>query len=171
MYKLREIDRKDLQKINAWRNDPELIKFLGAPFRYITPEIDIRWYEAYLSNRNTAIRCAIVDEKDQILGLVSLLSIDNLNRSAEFNIMIGDLQNCGKGIGTFATKQMISHAFNNMNLNRIELTVLEDNIRARKLYEKCGFVLEGTKRDCNYKNGKYVNMCMYAILKKDYIEG
>ena len=49
MYKLRELSRKDLMEINRWRNNPELIKLLGAPFRYIDVQIDERWYENYLS--------------------------------------------------------------------------------------------------------------------------
>lgn len=38
---------------------------------------------------------------------------------------------------------MLEHAFSNMNLHRVELAVLEDNRRARALYEKVGFVEEG----------------------------
>ena len=121
-------------------------------------------------NRNTNVRCAIVDEKDEILGLVSLLNINHLNQSAEFHIMIGETENRGKGIGTFATKSIINHAFNNLNLHRVELTVLEDNVRARNLYEKIGFVLEGVKRHVIYKNGSFVNMCIYSILKNEFSE-
>ena len=46
---------------------------------------------------------------------------------------------------------------------------LEDNIIARNLYEKVGFVHEGTKRNARYKNGKFVNMLIYSILKDEYI--
>jgi len=35
MYKLRELRKEDIPKINKWRNDSELINHLGAPFRYI----------------------------------------------------------------------------------------------------------------------------------------
>lgn len=35
MYQLRELERRDLEAINTWRNDSELISLLGAPFRYI----------------------------------------------------------------------------------------------------------------------------------------
>lgn len=81
--------------------------------------------------------------------------------------MIGDCENQGKGIGTFAVKEMINHAFYNLNLHRIELTVLEDNVRAIHLYEKCGFKYEGRKRKAKYKNGKFVDMKMYAILREE----
>lgn len=172
MFYLRELERKDLEKINKWRNDPELIDFLGAPFRYINLDVDIKWYESYMSNRGNAVRCAITsDDRDDILGLVSLVSVNYMNQSAEFHIMIGHKENQGKGIGTFAVREMLNHAFNNMNLQRVELTVLEDNKRAKNLYEKCGFVYEGRKRKAKYKNGKFVDMLMYSILKPEFLGG
>ena len=40
MFHLRELERKDLPTINKWRNNPELIALLGAPFRYINLDVD-----------------------------------------------------------------------------------------------------------------------------------
>ena len=169
MYRLRELERRDLKEINKWRNDSELIASLGAPFRYINAEVDEKWFDSYMSNRGSAVRCAIVDEnKDVILGLVSLVAIDHLNQSAEFHIMIGNKENQGKGIGTYAVKEMLHHAFYNLNLRRIELAVLEDNQRAQKLYEKVGFVREGVKRQAKYKHGKFVNMIIYSLLLDEF---
>lgn len=169
MLKLRELNELDLKIINSWRNDPELISNLGAPFRYINYEVDRRWYESYMNNRSTNVRCSIVDESDMILGLVSLVSIDYMNQSAVFNIMIGDKKKQGRGIGFFAVKEMLNHAFNNLNLQRVELFVLEDNKRAIHLYEKSGFKYEGRKRKARYKNGKFVDLFMYSILKEEFI--
>ena len=169
MYKLREIDKKDLRVINKWRNDQELIKYLGAPYRFINIGVDERWFDNYMSSRNNTVRCAVVEENnDEILGLITLTAVDYLNQSAELHIMIGGIQNRNKGIGTFAVREMLKHAFNNLNMHRVELTVLETNARAIHLYEKIGFVHEGTKRDSNYKNGKFVNMRLYSILKEEF---
>ena len=159
MYRLRELERKDLQEINKWRNNPELIELLGAPFRYINIDVDVKWFESYMSNRGNAVRCAITElNKDDILGLVSLVSINYMNQSAEFHIMIGDKANQGRGIGTFAVKEMLNHAFNNMNLQRVELTVLEDNERAKHLYEKCGFVPTGKELVSSRINATEIEM-------------
>jgi len=168
MYCLRELERKDLSAINKWRNDPELIEQLGAPFRYINQDVDVKWFENYMNNRNNAVRCAIVNKAtDDILGLVSLVSIDHLNPSAELHIMIGDKANQGKGVGTFAVNEMLKHAFSNLNLQRVELSVLEGNTRARHLYEKCGFVCEGCKRNARFKNGKFVDLYIYSVLREN----
>lgn len=173
MYCLRELECKDLTGINKWRNDPELIALLGAPFRFINLDVDVKWFEAYMGNRRNAVRCAIVnaDKTGEILGLVSLVNIDYMNQLAELHIMIGERSNQGKGIGTFAVNEMLGHAFNDMNLQRIELEVLEDNMRARHVYEKCGFVLEGTKRRARFKKGKFVDMLLYSALRDEIIRG
>ena len=170
MYRLRELERKDIKKINKWRNDPELIACLGAPYRFINEDVDSDWYEKYMHSRNNSVRCAIVNSEndEEILGLISLLDINYINRSAELHIMIGLAQNRGKGIGTFAVKSMVDHAFNNLNLRRIELGVLENNIPAIKLYEKTGFVKEGIKRKSNYKNGEYISLIIMALLKEEW---
>ena len=171
MYRLRELERGDLERINKWRNDPYLIACLGAPYRYINEDVDQRWYDKYLNTRGNSVRCAIVDESDEILGLISLLDIDSINRSAALHIMIGGKENRGKGVGTFAVKAMIDHAFSNLNLRRIELGVLENNIPAIKLYEKTGFVKDGMKRKSNYKNGKYMNLITMGLLREEFEVG
>lgn len=170
MYKLRELDREDLKKINRWRNDPHLIACLGAPYRHINEDVDKEWYDKYLHARNNSVRCAIVDDENEneILGLISLLSINYINRTGELHIMIGGSENRGKGIGTFAVNAMVEHAFYNLNLRRIELGVLETNLAAIRLYEKTGFFREGVKRKANYKNGEYVSMIMMGLLKEEW---
>lgn len=172
MYKLRELERKDLVEINLWRNNPELIELLGAPFRFINLEVDVAWFDDYMKNRNKNLRCSIVsdDIEEKLLGVISLTSIDFLNQSAELHIMIGDKNNYGRGIGTFALMQMLRHAFFNMNLQRIELSVLAENKRAQNLYKKIGFVHEGTKRNARYKNGSFVDLYCYSILREEFVE-
>ena len=170
MYRLRELSSKDLTQINEWRNDSELITMLSCPFRFINLSVDEEWYKNYLANRSNTVRCTIVDDGDNILGLISLCSIDYINQRAELHIMIGNMENYGKGIGSFAVKKILEHAFYNLNLQRVEIGVLDYNLRAIKLYEKCGFVKEGVKRDAVFKSGRYVDLLQYGILRKEYIK-
>jgi RimJ/RimL family protein N-acetyltransferase len=171
MYKLREIRRSDMSAINVWRNDPEMIEKLLAPFRYISSDVDCKWFEDYMQNRNAAVRCAIVETacEDKIIGIVSIVDIDPINRTAGVGIML-DKEYRSKGIGFFAFKTLLDHAFNNMNLNRIAGDVLEYNTSSKKLLEKLGFITEGVKRQAVYKNGRYVDAIMVACLKEDFIK-
>lgn len=166
MYKLRELERKDLKSINSWHNDEEIIAILGAPYRFINQEVDEKWFESYMQSRSNAVRYAIVeDDCDDIIGLVSLMDINFINRSATLHIMIGN-EGQGKGAGTFAVKAMCEHAFKNYGLHRIELDVLAENKRAQHVYEKCGFIQEGVKRQAVFKCGKYIDIKNYSLLNK-----
>lgn len=170
MYKLRELEEKDIVEINLWRRDDTLVAFFEAPFRFCNQEVEKQWYQNYMNNRTNTVKLAIVSvSEDDILGLVSLTNIDYISRKGEFNIMIGREDNKGKGIGTFATLGMLRHGFMNMNLHRIELSVLDMNSRAKHLYEKCGFKYEGKKREATYKSGEYLDVCQYSILKKEFL--
>jgi RimJ/RimL family protein N-acetyltransferase len=122
-----------------------------------------------LNHRQTNIRCSIINENNEIIGLVSLTNINRINQSAIFHIMIGDSNSRGKGAGYYATNEMLRHAFLDMNLNRVELTVLTSNKKAIKLYEKVGFKYEGTKREAIYKEGKFVDMDVMAALKNEFL--
>lgn len=164
MYKLRELEAVDVKTINLWRNDKRIIDNLAAPFRFINIDVDENWFSAYMNQRKNTVRCSILDD-NKLIGLVSLTNIDNINQTAQLHIMIGDTNYLGKGAGTFDDQEMINHAFNNLNLQRIELEVLKSNERALGLYKKCGFLVEGRKERCIYKNGTFQNMLMMAKLK------
>ena len=170
MFRLRELERKDIPIINGWRNDPGLIENLGAPFRYINPDVDSAWYDHYMKTRSNSVRCAIVsEESDEIIGLVSLMNIDHLNQCAEFHIMIGSSENQNKGAGTFAVNAMLDHAFRNLNLQRVELSCNVSNTRAQHVYEKAGFVREGLKRRARFKHGSFIDVIQYAILRDEFL--
>lgn len=171
MYGLRELQREDIQKINNLRNNEELVSLLGGTFRFINIDVDYKWYDNYMNNRDKSVRCAIVEaeNKQDILGLVSLTNIDLLNQSSIFHIIIGDSNVRDKGLGYFATSKILLHAFKNMNLHRIELSVLTNNIPAIKLYEKVGFKKEGISRQSVYKEGQFVDVQIMSILKNEFL--
>ncbi len=146
-----------------------MIEGLGAPYRFINEDVDSNWYDNYMHSRGNSVRCVIVpqDHEEDVLGLISLMDINYINRSAELHIMIGDRENRGRGIGIFAVRAMVDHAFDNLNLRRIERDVLENNLPVIRLYEKTGFVREGIKRQSDNKNGAYISMIMMALIREN----
>ncbi len=172
MYALRELERADLPEINRWRRDPELIRMLGAPYRYIGSEVDERWFDAYLQKRGSTIRCAIVEREhpEQILGLITLADIDWVHRGCELHIMIGPAAARGKGAGSFAVRAMLHHAFADMGLERVQVLAREENSPAIGLYRKCGFQMEGSLRHAIYKEGRWRNMLVMSVLREEWDE-
>ena len=169
MVKLRELAREDIPLVNRWRQDRDLVDGLGAPARYISEDVDQAWFEDYLRRRGVDVRCAVlVDGDPEPVGLVSLTGIDPVHRRAEFHLLIGRRDLHGRGIGTSATQQMLRHAFDDLNLHRVFLTVLAGNPAAIRVYEKAGFRREGLARESAYKRGRYEDMVEMAILGHEF---
>jgi putative acetyltransferase len=62
-----------------------------------------------------------------------------------------------KGVGTALMKALVDLADNWLNLSRLELDVFTDNEPALRLYQKLGFVIEGTQRKHAFRDGEYVD--------------
>ena len=168
-YYLREICLDDISEMNSWRNNKEIVKWLGSPFRYINKETDVNWFNRYISSRHNSVRLAICEDVTKnLIGAAYLLGIDWVNRSAEFSIWIGVESSQGKGAGFFAIKEVLQHAFKDLNLHRIHLTVLATNERAIGLYKKIGFTEEGRLRESVFKNGSYDDMLQMSILHDEF---
>jgi len=162
---LRELARDDIPIINRWRQDRDLVDGLGAPARYISEDVDQAWFEDYLKRRGADVRCTIlVDGTPEPVGLISLTGIDPVHRRAELHLLVGRRDLHGRGVGTEATRQMLKHAFEDLNLHRVYLGVLAHNAAAIRVYEKTGFTREGVARDAAYKRGRYEDMVQMAIL-------
>jgi RimJ/RimL family protein N-acetyltransferase len=56
-----------------------------------------------------------------------------------------------------------------MNLQRIELDVFTTNPRARRAYEKVGFVAEGTRRRAQFVGGRHVDSFLMGLLADELI--
>ena len=82
MYRIRELERKDIEIINSWRNNRELIANLGAPFRFINQDVDNAWYENYYNDNRevTTVGCEGEDSVEKIVYL-SNSKVSNANQS------------------------------------------------------------------------------------------
>jgi len=72
----------------------------------------------------------------------------------------------GKGVGTALLQSVIDLGDNWLNLTRLELEVFVDNTPAVRLYEKCGFMIEGTLVDFAFRDGQYVDCYIMARLRQ-----
>ena len=111
---------------------------------------------------------ALLKEGNRHIGNCGLEGTDPTNRNACFGIFIGEPDARCQGYGTEATKLLLEYGFQELNLHRIYLTVFSFNDRARRSYEKAGFVLEGTRREDYYRHGRYHGTHVMGILKSEW---
>lgn len=170
MIYLRELTRSDLPQIHRWRQNKTVVHWLAEPFRYLNEETESEWFDHYQQNRHRQVRLAIcLTKTHQHIGNIYLLNIHPVHRTAEISLFIGELAGHNQGHGTQAMHLCLQHAFEELNLNRLYLTVWTQNKPAIKLYEKLGFVKEGVAREAIYKAGKYENLYMYALVKSQWL--
>ncbi len=70
----------------------------------------------------------------------------------------------GKGIITKAIGQVLDHAFNTLGLHRVMAEVETENPASARVLLKNGFRHEGTLRECEWKEGRWVSLDVYAKL-------
>ncbi len=159
--------REDLDTLFKWINDRNLV-VKSNKYNPIHELNHIEWFNSIVKNPNVRIFSIRLCGSNKIIGTCQLYSIDWVNRSAELQIRIGDYNYQGKGLGRQALLMLLRNGFKDLNLHRIYLRVFENNERAIRLYKSIGFKVEGTLRDADFLDGKYLDIIMMSILKNEF---
>lgn len=167
---LREYRDSDIDYIRQWVNDPEITNTLSDNFLYPHTKYETESFFRTVVEGKSRNKSFIIAAKDSLeyIGQIDLYRMDWRNRFALLAIVIGRKEYLGKGYGSEAIQLLQKFAFEELNLNRIELEVYEYNERAYKCYLKCGFIEEGRYRKKMYKQGKYWDSICMSILKSEY---
>jgi RimJ/RimL family protein N-acetyltransferase len=70
----------------------------------------------------------------------------------------------GQGIGTALLERAVEWARSSPVVRRVELHVFARNEGARRLYERMGFQVEGCRQRAAFRDGKYLDDYMMALL-------
>lgn len=162
---LSPVNQEDYLKYTNWMNDKSITDNLGNTSFINTIESEKEWLSKKGNDVNLAI---ILKEKDLLIGNVSLMNIDRINRKASLGIFIGDFEHRNNGYGSEAIKLILDFAFNYQNLHSVDLNVFSFNELAINCYLKVGFKEYGRRHDSYYLNGKYYDEIKMEILESDY---
>src|SRR5438128_3125971 len=97
------------------------------------------------AERNEGFHAAIL-ESGAIVGIAGFHHLDRVHRSTNIGYWLAeDAQ--GRGTVTLAVAALVSHAFGEWQLHRVEIRAAPDNARSRAVAERLGFTEEGELRD------------------------
>ena len=164
---LRSLERADAPIFVQWMNDPEIQRFTLRA-RPINLQDEEEYIERVRTSPNDVVLLILARESDSPVGVVALHDIDWRSRHASFGLTIGEPSQWGKGYGSEATQLMVQHAFATLNLNRVWLIVLDYNQRGLRCYEKAGFKKEGLLKQEYYRDGKYWDSWLMAVLREEW---
>ncbi|MEN3110585.1 GNAT family N-acetyltransferase [Uliginosibacterium paludis] len=103
------------------------------------------------------------DEPGQIIGHVAITSIQREVRHAG---MLGyglDLDHTGRGLMTEAASAAIRHAFEHLNLHRIEANYRPDNAASAGVLARLGFEREGFARQYIRLDGEWTDVVLNGL--------
>lgn len=164
---LRPAERDDIPRFIRWLGDAETSRFLGqrAPLSRAAEE---RWFDRMAERHGTDLWHFVVCRREtgHPVGFVGLGDLDHANGSAQLGIALGEDR--GQGLGTDAMRAILDFGFGELRLERIWLDVYVDNDPAVHLYEKLGFVHEGTLRHAMFREGTYSDIYRMAILRSEW---
>lgn len=172
--RLTALRSEDHAVISAWYEDSELIRqWMANPAYPIEKRHITKWLESDDSSNSmkSGYRFAIrLLYSDELIGLVELDDIMWNNRHGWLAIGIGSSAHRNKGYGREAMLLLLRFAFNELNLNRVQLTVFSYNARAIRLYERLGFRREGIMREYILREGEVYDLYHYGLLAREWRE-
>lgn len=137
---LRPLAAADTAAVWEMVRDPE-----GNDLTATTAEFVYEQIAAWCASRATVadrLDLAIIERATgQFAGEVVLNEFDAATNSANFRIALRGPAWYGRGLGGEATQLIVAHGLRTVGLDRITLTVLARNPRARRAYETAGFVV------------------------------
>lgn len=169
---MRSFELSDLDEIMKYWNSLELRRLLGNMDRGpVARNQEEEWIKDTwkLRQERKAFLFAVETITDnKLIGGTGLFKFDWTSRSAEVGISIYNPEYWGKSYGVESLDLILKFAFQDLNLNRVELEVFDFNTRAYKCYLKVGFKEIGKKRKARFIDGQYHDSIVMDILKDEY---
>lgn len=154
---LRLLERKDLRILYSLCNEEKVKKYNIVLKR--TEESDKKE-----SNLRKAL--SIINEKNVLVGFMTYKESSYYKDVYSIGITIGS-RYWDRGYGQDSIKTLLKYLFDDLNAVRVELEVIQSNLRAIKCYKKCGFKEKAILGDKYYIDGEYSDIIIMSLLKNE----
>lgn len=165
---LRAMEPEDNEMIRGMFNDPEVEKLVVGWAFPVSAYAQNKWLENHYADND--FRWVIETKEDGAVGIATFTDIDWKNRSAFHGIKLANKKNRSKGIGTDTVMAVERYAFDELGMHRLDGAWFPDNLPSKNMYMKCGWKVEGMKRDAVYQEGAYKNLELAGITADDYYQ-
>lgn len=163
---LRPLKESDIHHVLEGLSHPDVIRYYAVSFFSLEEtKVQMEWY-ANIEKEQTGKWWAICDHGDEFFyGAIGLNDIHPQHRRAEIGFWLLPTF-WGKGYIPEAASFICRHAFEEMNIHRIYAYVEPENKNSKSVLQKLQFEYEGTMKECELKNGKWIDLDIYSLLHK-----
>src|SRR6516165_10743659 len=154
-----------LENALVWLNDPEITAMLKHGLG-VTRRQEELFFERMETQRDRDFSWAILDEAERHIGFIGLHEINWRNRWATGGLFLGERSAWGRGYATDAVRVRTRFAFGELGLHRIEGHTM--NPAMKRVYEKSGYRHEGVARGKFWRDGRWHDADLFALLDEDW---
>jgi [ribosomal protein S5]-alanine N-acetyltransferase len=159
---LRDIEGSDIDTVFRGLSNPDVIKHYGVSFDSLEETKEqMKWF-ADTKQKWFAICSA---DNNVFYGAGGLNDISKKHKKAEIGLWLLP-EYWGKGIMKKVVPVICDYGFDKLELHRIEGFVDSENKNCKRAMSALNFELEGTMRDCEIKNNKFVSIEVYSTIRK-----
>ncbi len=163
---LRALTHDDVEgNYRFWFNDKEITRFNSHGRFPMTPNKLLNFVSSALTTDSFLVLAVVDIKTDRHIGNISLQGINWIDRNAEIAFLLGEKEFMSKGVMFDAGTLIIKHGFEVLNLHRIHCGTSSENIGMQKLAQKLGMQREGVRREAIFKEGKYLDVVEYGLVR------
>lgn len=136
---------------------------------WVTPEYDLEDARRFVAERlieherRTALMC-VVRCRGEIAGAIGLHTIDGVNRATSIGYWLDEAHR-GRGIMTRACRALVTVAFREYGLHRVEIRCATGNERSCAIPRRLGFVEDGILREAGFLRDQWVDLRVFSVLE------
>jgi len=161
---LRAIEREDLPLLRDLRNNTEINQYFRT-WEQLNMKDQEKYFDNYVMGDNHVVFGIYLQCRSCLIGDCRLSYINWQARNSEAGIYIAPkYQN--RGFGSESLSLLVDFGFKQANLHRITAEVRADNSNSISLFEGAGFQREGYCKDSFFRNGKFYDTVMLALIKE-----
>ena len=166
---LRWISEDDIDGLFEVFSDPQVMRYWSSvPLPNREAAAELQREIAAGNENNTMFKWGLaLRESNSVIGTTTLfnLSLDNGRAEIGYAMARGYW---GKGYMNEALRALVSHAFDVMNLRRLEADVDPRNAASIRTLERLGFQREGFLRERWHVNGELQDAIFYGLLRREW---
>lgn len=162
---LRKIEQADAPFILKGLSNHELTQYMLIRYNTLNEvQEQMNFYENHYNNKTGYYWLMVCLQTGENIGVVGLTNISLKHRKAEIGFWCLP-EFWSKGFTTDAAHAVIEFGFNHLQLARIEATVETENLASIATLKKLGLQHEGTFKQYEINNGKFIDLMMFAIVQ------
>ena len=147
----------------SWLNDKEVNQYLETGNNYTLSMLND--FILTIEKNKIYAWAIVIKESNKHIGNIKIDPINLKHGFAEYGILLGEKSEWNKGYAKEASLSIIQYCFEELNLRKINLGVVEKNTSAVNLYKKMGFEIEGVYKAHAKYNDEYCDTVRMAIFK------